>query len=124
MNRKTWWVRPDEEVLYPETLKSNPDKYGGMGVHMANAIRSGVITIPLQDNDPATNPGAWGCVSIQVTDTDAANRIIKDGKVDIVSDRAYWYSILDTTPVFHGTDEPIPLWGKDVADSLEAAGVL
>ncbi len=63
-----------EEVISAHMLKAYPDKYGGLGSMMAEAIARGVITIPLSN----------GCyrVSIQTANSAEADRIINDGGVD------------------------------------------
>lgn len=120
MDRKTWYIPPDEEVILPEDLKKDPDKYGGLGFHMICAIQDGVITIPLCDTP---NSSTGSCVSMQTCDPDAAKRIVKEGCVDILS-KGYWMCINDTVPVFHGTEDPVPVWGQTAGDSLKRAGML
>jgi hypothetical protein len=120
MKTQTWYVRKEEKIIYPEDLKKNPDEHGGLGIHMMCAINDKVITIPLKDND---GDGGGGCVSIQVTDKKVAKRIEKEGKVDILS-KGYWVDINNTTPVFFGTKEPIPMWGQTVGDSLASLGLI
>ena len=115
MKRTRYYLRKDEKTIRAADLAANPDEYGGMGMHMLNAIHNNVITIPLTDNP---NGGCESCVSIQVTSEEAANRIEKDNGVDILA-KGYWLSILNTKPCFVGTDELVPMWGVSVGDSIE-----
>lgn len=104
MRRETWFVDSKEEVLRPEMLLRDPDRYGGLGMHMLSAIQNGIVTIPLK--------GEYGaCVGIQVSDNEAVDRILADGKVNILSD-GYWCSIHSDKikVVYFDTDEAIPLW--------------
>ena len=121
INVKTerFYLKKNNPVITPTMLRKNSEAYGGLGIHMLNAIREGVITIQLT-NDPAG--GCGSCVSIQVTSEEAAHRIVKDNGVEIQS-KGYWVSILSTRPVFVGTDEAIPMWGVSVGDSLKEAGL-
>jgi hypothetical protein len=109
MNRETWWVRKDDPVLSPGDLKKDPDKHGGLSLHMAAAIYDGVTTILLQDRE--YKGGGHCCVSIQVTSRDVVARILAAGKIEILSN-GYWLNIRSNgvKPVFHGTDEAIPVW--------------
>ncbi len=116
-----FYLKKNEPPITPTMLRENPDKYGGMGLHMLHAIQEGVITINLIDNPTGGNCGS--CVSIKVQDEEVANRIIRDNGVDIQS-KGYWVSIHSTRPVFVGTDEAIPMWGVTVGDSLKAAGLI
>jgi len=72
MAREFWKV--EGEILTPGVLKNDPDKYGGLGMHMVACIGKEIVTIPLK----------FGCqgVSIPVSKEDS-ERIIKDGGVDI-----------------------------------------
>lgn len=109
LQRETWEVDKEHEIIFPSDLAKNSDKHGGMGLHMAAAIRDNVITIPLRSG--------CDCVCIQVTNESAAKRICRDGKVDLLSN-GYWTAITSTTPVYHGTDVEIPVWGKTVKDTV------
>ena len=119
MKTERFYLKKGEPPITPSMLKDNPDKYGGLGIHMLNAIQSGVITISLTTNP---NGGCGTCVSIQVVSEKVAQRIITDNGINIPSDR-YWSSILSTRPVYVGTDEVIPMWGVGVGDSLAKAGL-
>jgi hypothetical protein len=109
LKRETWKVCKDQELIYSKDLASDPDEHGGMGMHMAAAIRDKVITIPLHE----------GCshVSIQVTDPYVASKIVSDGKVDVLA-AGYWVDITRVKVVYHGTDVEIPRWGKTVMDTV------
>lgn len=120
MNTERFYLRKGKEVITPSMLRADPNKYGGLGLHMLNAIQSGVITIPLTDNPDG---GCGSCVSIQVTAEETATRIIADNGVEIRS-IGYWISILNTLPVFVGTKIPVPMWGVDVGKSLEKFGLI
>lgn len=105
MDRETWYVCTDEEVITPEKLKDNPDKYGGLGMRMIAAIESGIVTIPIHD-------GHSGHCALQLSDKDAINRILAEGKVDVCSS-GFWSCITsrNVSVYFHGTIILIPLWG-------------
>jgi hypothetical protein len=120
MKTERFYLRKNAPVITPTMLRDNPDAYGGLGIHMLNAINSGVITIQLTNN-PDGECGS--CVAIQVNSEAAANRIVNDNGVEIQSS-GYWGSILSTRPVFVGTDEAIPMWGVSVGDSLKEAGLI
>lgn len=109
-----FYLRKDDPVILPDALKADPDKHGGLGLHMLNAIRNGVITIPLTDNPQG---GCGSCVSIQTTNIEDALRIVQDGGVDVHAN-GYWCSILAAVPTFAGTDEPVPMWGVTPGDSV------
>ena len=95
MAKKFWKV--DGEILTPEVLQADPDKHGGMGIHMHICIKTGVVTVPLSDGS---------ChVSAPVT-AEAAQRIAEDGGVDI-NDSPYWNSIHTAKVFFKGTEEQI-----------------
>lgn len=119
MKTERFYLRKNDPVIFPADLQADPDKYGGLGIHMLNAIRSGVITIPLT-SDP--NGGCGSCVSIQTTDAKAARRVVRDNGIDIES-KGYWVSILSTVPCFVGTNEPFPQWRVSVGDSLAKLGL-
>lgn len=104
MIRETWFVNTKEEILRPEVLAGNPDKYGGMSMHMISAVHNEVVTIPLVGE-------YGGHVSIQATSNDVIDRILADGRVDILSE-GYWCSIRSEKikVVYFGTDEEIPMW--------------
>jgi hypothetical protein len=120
MKTERFYLRKDDHPITAAMLREDPDKYGGLSIHMLNAIQSGVTTIPLT-SDPSG--GCGSCVSIQVTSEEIARRVISDNGVDIQS-KGYWCSILNARPVFVGTDEPVPMWGVDVGDSLAKAGLI
>lgn len=120
MKSERFYLRKADPPITAAMLKADPDKYGGLGVHMLHAIQEGVITIPLT-SDP--QGGSGSCVSIQVISDEIAERIIRDNGVDVQSDR-YWVNILSTRPVFVDTDEAVPMWGVSVGDSLEKAGLI
>jgi hypothetical protein len=115
MKSERFYLRKGDPVITADMLTTNPDKYGGLGIHMLNAIRNGVITIPLVNN-PDGECGS--CVSIQTCSSEDAERIIRDNGVEIQAE-GYWCSILSTRPVFVGTQEPIRMWGVTVGDSIE-----
>lgn len=98
--RERWYVRG--EVLTPEVLSADPDKYGGLGLHMLASIRAGVVTIPLE------NGGYHVSIPLQ---KEIADRVLQDGGIDIESE-AYWGNILSDKirRLFAGTDEDIPLF--------------
>lgn len=121
MKTERYYIVKSEPPITAAMLRENPDKYGGLSIHMLNAIQSGVITIPLTDNPTGGDFGSR--VSIQVVSEEAAQRVIADNGVDVQS-KGYWCSILSTRPVFVGTDEPVPMWGVDVGDSLAKAGLI
>jgi hypothetical protein len=113
--RQTWYVRKEDGVITAADLKRDPNKYGGAGAHMHAAIMDGVITIPLT---AAVPPEIYGsCVSIQVTDVRVARKILRAGKVDIIS-KGYWVCVNSVLVVYHGTDTEIPRWGKTLADTV------
>ncbi len=105
--RETWYVHPTDKVIYPDDLRANPNKYGGLSITMVAAAENGIITIPLIDAPPPATAGT--CVSIQVKTQKAAERILKEGKIDILSDK-WWSRIESVNPVFHGTCTRIPTW--------------
>jgi len=114
-SRETWQVNKEEPIIYPEDLAARPGDFGGMGVHMMCAVQDRVITIPIHRDGSH--------VSVQTSDIEATKRIERDGAVDILSN-GYWCNIRSTVPVFLGTNEPVPVWGQDVGDSLRRAGLI
>ena len=104
MSRETWFVDSKDKSITHDDFQGNPERYGGMGAHMMAAIRDKVITIPLIKG--------YTHVSIQLDDPVAAQRILREGKIDVLSD-GWWSSINSKAvkPVFHATDEEIPRWG-------------
>lgn len=118
LRKEEWFLCKAEPVIYPQDLQDNPDKYGGAGLHMLNAIRCHVITIPLTS---CPKGGEYGSrVSIQVTERDVAERILKDEGVDVWA-AGYWVNFHSVKATFKGTREEIPVWGKTVGDSVAAA---
>ena len=114
MKKETWdkkietWYVDKVKVILPTDLKKNPDKHGGLGLHMRAAINEGVISIPLVDNPSL---GAGSHISLKTTDVNVAERLVNDGMVDIHSDGSYWLQLGDKAkPYFHGTDEVIEVW--------------
>ncbi len=99
MRKEVWELNREESVIYPQDLIDNPDKFGGMGSHMKLSIERGVVTVPIK------NGGVY--VSIPVSQSDA-ERIVKDGSIDIYSD-GYWSSILSVECMFRDTKEKITL---------------
>ena len=100
MTTENWMINEDKDILTPEKLKADPDKYGGLGMHMIAAIQDGVVTIPLQNGS---------CVNIQTADSAAVKRIIADGGVTIISE-GYWCDIRTTNVYFLNTEDSIPIW--------------
>jgi len=102
MRHEYWEVRKEDAVT-PEMLKADPDKYGGMGIIMACAIQCGAISVPLRHN------GMY--IDLRTTDPKVAERIVKDGGIDVVSE-GYWnYLASDKAKVyFKGTEELVPLY--------------
>jgi len=94
-----WDVDKSQQVIYPQDLIDDPDKFGGMGVHMKLSIERGIVTVPIKN-------GGF-CVSIPVSQIDA-ERIVKDGSIDIYSD-GYWSSIISVECMFKNTQEKISL---------------
>ena len=100
MTRERWLI--SGEVLTPEVLSSDPDKYGGLGLHMLASIKAGVVTIPL------TNNGSH--VSIPVSRV-VADKVISEGGIEIESNH-WWSSVLsDKIKLFFiGSDKEVPLY--------------
>lgn len=99
--RETWKVDTREEVITPEILKADPQKYGGMSRHMEASIQKGIVSVPLINNSSV--------IKIPVT-PEAASRILEDGGIDIESE-GYWLSITSSKikRFFKGTTEEIPI---------------
>ena len=100
--KKEEWDVVEKDIIYPEDLERDSDKYGGCGVIMKYAIAYNIHTIPICNN--------CSSISLSIKDIEAFKRILRDKKVDIYS---YGYFLtLNSNKVkvyFHGTKEEIPL---------------
>jgi len=99
MKLKRWSVTPNKEVIFPENLITDPEKYGGVGMHMMISIEKGIVTVPI--NNGSCHVG----LPLSLNDV---RRVIKDGGVDIDEER-YWCSIFNTKVFFKGTDKQVTL---------------
>jgi hypothetical protein len=95
-----WKVDPGREVTTAAMLADDPDKYGGLGMHMAACIAQGVVSVPLTD-------GVFS-VSINVT-ARAAERILADGGIRI--EKKHWVNVNSPNLArrFLTTDEEVPI---------------
>jgi hypothetical protein len=90
-------------------LRENPEKFGGLSLHMLSAIEDGVFTIELINMPPPATAGT--VVSIQTSIAEHAHRLIREGCIDVLCD-GWWSSIYTDKikTVFHGTDTTFIRW--------------
>ena len=97
---ETYKVDAENRPITPEMLKANPDKYGGLSLHMLSSIQKGVVTVPLHN----------GCTYVSIpVPAEAAMRIVADGEIRIESN-AYWCNICsaEVKRYFKDSQEEIP----------------
>ena len=100
MGKEIWEVLKDD-IITPEMLENDTEKYGGRSSIVHLSIKYEVTTIPIKN-------GCSRC-SIRVCNKELINRIIKDGFVDIYSE-GYWAYVGSPkiSICFHNTTEKIP----------------
>jgi hypothetical protein len=102
ITKEIWKVSKKEPVMTPEELTKNSDKHGGLGSHMYQFIKMGIVTIPLVGPHGAA-------VGIPVS-RESADRILKEGEI-LIEAEDYWSSITSSKvkKYFKDTREEIPM---------------
>ena len=97
--KEVWNVDKTQQIVYPQDLIDNPDKFGGLGPTIKNNIKRGIVIIPLR----------YGCIymGIPVSQADA-ERIVQDDGVDIYSDGS-WCDAASVHVMFRESSQKIDI---------------